>query len=132
MLEKKEGEVDSASGKEEKEKATGDGDEGKEKDAEDTGKEREEKEKTSDTGEKDTPAVKSEGSEGKTDSEEDKSKGETDDNTVFKNLQLSLSMILTVLLSFQLRRAKRKRWTPPHLQRRRKVHPQTLQLCTFH
>uniref|UniRef100_A0A4W6CQI6 Chromodomain helicase DNA binding protein 4 n=1 Tax=Lates calcarifer TaxID=8187 RepID=A0A4W6CQI6_LATCA len=81
VLEKKEGEVDSASGKEEKEKATGDGDEGKEKDAEDTGKEREEKEKTSDTGEKDTPAVKSEGSEGKTDSEEDKSKGETDDNT---------------------------------------------------
>uniref|UniRef100_A0A3B4UGT7 Chromodomain helicase DNA binding protein 4 n=1 Tax=Seriola dumerili TaxID=41447 RepID=A0A3B4UGT7_SERDU len=73
VLEKKEGEVDSAAGKEEKEKGTGDGDDGKEKEAEDTSKEKEEKDKTPDTGEKDTP-VKGEGSEGKTDSEEDKSK----------------------------------------------------------
>uniref|UniRef100_A0A3B4UIV4 Chromodomain helicase DNA binding protein 4 n=1 Tax=Seriola dumerili TaxID=41447 RepID=A0A3B4UIV4_SERDU len=75
VLEKKEGEVDSAAGKEEKEKGTGDGDDGKEKEAEDTSKEKEEKDKTPDTGEKDTP-VKGEGSEGKTDSEEDKSKVE--------------------------------------------------------
>ena len=113
--------MDSAAGKEEKEE-TVDGDEVKEKEAEDTSKEKEEKDQTSDTGEKDTPAVKGEGSEGKPDSEEDKSKGEEDDYTVFKIFQFPFSVILTFLFSSQLRKAKTKRWTPLHLQRRRKVH----------
>ncbi|TMS10837.1 Chromodomain-helicase-DNA-binding protein 4 [Larimichthys crocea] len=72
-IDKKEGELDSAAGKEEKEKETGNGDEGREKEVEDLTKEKEEKDKTSDM-DKDTPEVKGEGSEGKADSEEDKSK----------------------------------------------------------
>lgn len=76
MTEKKEGEVDPAAGKEEKERETGDGHEGTEKEAEDVNKE---KDKTSEM-EKDTHSdVKGEGSEGKTESEE--SKGTINDNT---------------------------------------------------
>ncbi|XP_044064783.1 chromodomain-helicase-DNA-binding protein 4 isoform X5 [Siniperca chuatsi] len=72
----KKGEVESAVGKEEKEKDTGNGDEGKEKEAEDMSTDKEEKDKILEM-EKDTPAdVKGEGSEDKTDSEEDKSKAE--------------------------------------------------------
>lgn len=85
-------------------------------------KEKDEKDKTSDMGEKDTPAVKGEVSEGKMDSEEDKSKGQIDDNTVSAIFQFPFSVILTVLVSFQLRSAKTKRWTPLQLQRRREVH----------
>lgn len=65
-MEKKEGEIDSAAGKEEKE--AGDGNERKEKETDCMSKE---KDKTSEM-DKDTPA---EGSEGKTNSEDDKSKG---------------------------------------------------------
>uniref|UniRef100_A0A3Q3WS78 Uncharacterized protein n=1 Tax=Mola mola TaxID=94237 RepID=A0A3Q3WS78_MOLML len=57
--------LDSAAGKEEKEKKTGNGDAGKEKDAEDGSKDKEEKDKTL-VMEKDAPAeVKGEGSDGK-------------------------------------------------------------------
>ncbi|XP_042345222.1 chromodomain-helicase-DNA-binding protein 4 isoform X3 [Plectropomus leopardus] len=74
LLEKKEDDVDSTAGKEEKNKETGNGDEGKEKEGEDVSKDKEDRDKTSEA-EKDTE-VKGEGSESKTDSEEDKSKAE--------------------------------------------------------
>lgn len=89
-MEKKE-DVDSAAGKEDKEKETGDRNEGKEKEAEDVSKE---KDKMAEM-EKDTLAdVKGEGTEGKMDL--DDCKGEID-NTYCKKIHC-LPVILTVFL----------------------------------
>lgn len=116
LLEKKEEEVDSAAGKEEKEKEAGNGDGGKEKEAEEASKEKEEKDKTSEM-EKDTPAeVKAEGSDGKN------TEGEACVKT-FHSVSFPLfSVILTVLVLFQLRGEKMRRWTPVRRLRKRKVH----------
>uniref|UniRef100_A0A8C4EWN0 DNA helicase n=1 Tax=Dicentrarchus labrax TaxID=13489 RepID=A0A8C4EWN0_DICLA len=81
VLEKKEGEVDSAAGKEEKEKETGNGDEGKEKEAEDASKDKAEKDKSSEM--EDTPAeVKGEGSD---EQKEEKDGVKTDESGKLQN-----------------------------------------------
>ncbi|XP_028984736.1 chromodomain-helicase-DNA-binding protein 4 isoform X5 [Betta splendens] len=78
VMEKKEGDADSAAGKEEKEKETGDRNEGKEKEAEDVSKDRD---KTSETEKETLSDVKGEATESKMDSDECKAEEGKDEKT---------------------------------------------------